>query len=207
MDLAIEIKKLLSAKKAEVKRKATGYLKHDYLVPAGPYQEQWDWDGFFIGMCLASEIPSEAIYLKNWSLNYLEHIGKDGFIPGLVTPQGIDKRLKHIKPFLAQGVYFSSRFLNDFSWLKPYWSSLKKAVLYREKIYFDSKRGLGAWHDGMESGADNNVAVLNYPNGSVLAVDLNSFLYREYIAISEIAKNLGLKKDQQVFSDKAKKIK
>ena len=29
---------------------ADGYLKYDYLIPAGYYHELWDWDGFFIGV-------------------------------------------------------------------------------------------------------------------------------------------------------------
>jgi hypothetical protein len=35
-------------------RPAEGYLKHDYLIPAGFYKQMWDWDGFFIGCYLAS---------------------------------------------------------------------------------------------------------------------------------------------------------
>jgi hypothetical protein len=30
-------------------RPAEGYLKYDYLIPAGFYKQMWDWDGFFIG--------------------------------------------------------------------------------------------------------------------------------------------------------------
>src|SRR5687768_6634623 len=79
--------------KSRVKRSAEGMLKHDYLVPGGPYPEQWDWDAFFIGMALASEDPKEAIYLRNWALNYIENSRGDGFTPGLVTPKGPDTRL------------------------------------------------------------------------------------------------------------------
>src|SRR3989338_9817444 len=112
MNLERELRQKLAYGKTLVKRRAQGFIKHDYLVPGGPYEEQWDWDGFFIGMALASEIPSEAVYLKNWALNYLEHVAPNGFTPGLITPRGVDKRLKHIKPFLAQGVYLVSNFLN-----------------------------------------------------------------------------------------------
>jgi neutral trehalase len=66
MNLEDKIKSALAPKKAQVKRRASGLIKHDYLVPGGPYEEHWDWDAFFIGMSLAADIPSEAIYLKNW---------------------------------------------------------------------------------------------------------------------------------------------
>jgi len=202
-----QLKEKLACKKSLVKRPAKGFIGHDYLVPGGPYEEQWDWDAFFIGMSLASEISSEAIYLKNWALNYLEKVKSDGFTPGLLTPDGVDRRLKHIKPFLAQGCYFASRFLNDFSWLPSHWEKLKKAVEYRESTYFDKEIGLGCWYDSMESGADNNLAVLGYPKGSVFAADLNTFLYREYLALSFMARHLKNEKDAVSYRRKADKMK
>lgn len=205
--LANHISEVLRAKKTLVKRPKKGDLRHDYLVPGGPYNEQWDWDGFFIGMALASEISSEAIYLKNWSLNYLEHVRSDGFTPGLLTPDGIDKRLHHIKPFLAQGCFFASRFLGDFSWLAPHMDRLERSVGYREKTFFDKKWGLGSWYDSMESGADNNVAILDYPRRGVLAADLNAFLYREYTAMALIAQGLKDKKRYTSYAAKAINLK
>lgn len=190
--------------RSEVKRAAAGILRHDYLVPAGPYEEQWDWDGFFIGMSLLSDIPSEAVYLKNWALNYLEHTDKKtGFTPGLLTPRGRDTRLHHIKPFLAQGVYFASRALNDFSWILPYWNVLTKSVAYREHNCWNTQYDLGVWYDSMESGADNNIAVLPYPKRTVIAVDLNTFLYREYTALARVASAVQKKKEAKQFAKRA----
>lgn len=202
-----EMKAALLPKKSLVKRRAAGRIKHDYLVPGGPYEEHWDWDGFFIGMALAADIASEAVFLKNWCLNYLEAVGANGFTPGLLTTQGTDKRLKHIKPFLAQGCYFASAFLGDFSWIKPFWAKLKKSVAYRERIHFDKKRGLGSWHNSMESGADNNAAALDFPNGGVLATDLNSFLYREYIALEKIARKLNEPTEAKLYRSRANNLK
>lgn len=203
MTLADRIHQVLQVKKILVKRPKQGSIKHDYLVPGGPYNEQWDWDGFFIGMSLASEISSEAIYLKNWALNYLGHVRPNGFTPGLLTPDGIDKRLHHMKPFLAQGCFFASRFLNDFSWLTPHMDRLERSVGYREKEFFDPRYGLSAWYDSMESGADNSVALLDYPRRGVLATDLNAFLYREYLAITLIAREFKDKKKHAQYSMKA----
>jgi alpha,alpha-trehalase len=208
MDLEQQIKKAFLPYKSEVKRRAVGALKYDYLVPAGPYEEQWDWDAFFIAMSLLSDIPSEAIYLKNWALNYLTYTdSKTGFTPGLITPNGRDKRLNHMKPFLAQGVYVASKTLGDFSWVKPYWKKLELAVTYRERYLWSTQYDLGMWFDSMESGADNNAAALLYPNGTVVAVDLNAFLYREYSAMSMVAREVGMKSAAQKFARKAAKIK
>lgn len=198
------IKKAFLGYKSEVKRRAVGALHHDYLVPAGPYEEQWDWDAFFIAMSLSSEIPSEAVYLKNWALNYLEYTNpRTGFTPGLLTPKGRDNRLHHIKPFFAQGIYFAGRMLGDYEWVRPHFAVLQKSILYREQRLWSKKYGLGMWYDSMESGADNNVAALEYPKGSVIAADFNAFMYREYLAMSKVAAALGKRAVARRFRTKA----
>lgn len=203
-----QFKKCLLPHKFEVKKKARGALKYDYLVPCGPYKEQWDWDSFFIGVSLASDLPSEAIYMKNCALNYLKYVNnKTGFTPGLITPKGRDKRLYHVKPFLIQQVYFAAKNLGDFSWIEKYFTKLEKTISYRENYMWNKKYELACWYDGMECGADNNVAVLPYPKKSVIGVDLNAFLYREYKCLSKIAKKLGKKKEEKKYQEKAKKIK
>ena len=50
----------------------------------------------------------------------------------------------------------------------------------------------------MESGADNNPAGYNDIKMSFLAVDLNTFLYREYIALMLIVEKLF--KEKMFFS-------
>lgn len=186
-----QLEAALLVKRGLVKRRARGFLKHDYVVPGGPYEEQWDWDGFFVAMSLATQIPSEAVYLRNWCLNYLEHVRTDGFTPGLLTPRGVDRRLSHVKPFLAQGCAFTSRFLNDVTWLRPHWRRLQASVAYRERRHEDRVRGLACWHNSMESGADNTPAVVGYPIGSVAGADLNTYLVREHLALAELARRLG----------------
>jgi len=209
-NLQVEINKYIAPFKAGVKRKAKGVLKHDYLVPGGVYEEQWDWDAFFMGMALASEDPTEAIFLRNWALNYIENSQENGFIPGCVTPNGMDPRLKQMKPLLAQGSYFASNFLNDFDWLKndDIYERLKKVVLYREEFgFFDKKRNLGSWTNSMESGADNDVASLDFPDGGVFSVDFNCYLYREYLSMSKIAEKLQNFTDADLFMNKSKQLK
>lgn len=192
-----------------VKRHASGMLQHDYLVPGGPYEEQWDWDGFFVGMALASRDPAEATWLKNWALNYIENSRDDGFTPGLLTPAGPDWRLKHMKPVLAQGCLHASRFLGDVTWLgeSERYARLRRIVLYREEHgLWHPSPGLGAWTDSMESGADNSVALLGYPEGSVAAVDLNTFLVLEYHAMAGLAVLLGEESERIFWEQKAEDI-
>lgn len=81
-----------------------------------------------------------------------------------------------------------------------------RVATYRFRhLWFDSY-GLGAWLDSMESGADNNVAALEYPHGSVLAADLNTFLFRECRALGLIAGQLGKHQQAGELAAKAEAI-
>jgi len=207
--LNLRVNKSLSVYKTQVKRRAQGMLKYDYLVPAGYYQEQWDWDGFFIGVALSSELPSEAIYLRNWALNYLDAADETGFTAGCVTPQGPETghRLFLMKPFLAQGVFLASKFLNDYSWIKLYWPILKKIVLYRERHRWSKKYGLAVLKNSMETGADDNVAALSYPDNTVIAADINTYILREYKAMTLLARTLHKKSDEAAFRVRYENVK
>src|ERR1700724_1098906 len=70
-------------------RPAEGYLKYDYLIPAGFYKQMWDWDGFFIGSHLAHQNREQAKYLKWWVLSFAGAIDKDGYVPGILTTKGL----------------------------------------------------------------------------------------------------------------------
>lgn len=201
------IKTTLAPFKAFIKRRAQGHLPYDYLVPAGPYQEQWDWDAFFMGVALAADISAESIYLRNWTLNFIHNAKSNGKVAGCLTAKGFDERLNHMKPLLAQEAYLAAKFLKDYKWLKPYYSKLKKVVLYRERHLWNKKCDLGVWFDSMESGADNNIAALDYQKKTVIATDLNTFIYREYKALSLLSQILGRKKDMKFFRKRAETIK
>jgi alpha,alpha-trehalase len=188
-------------------RPAEGFLKHDYLVPGGYYQEQWDWDGFFIGAHLASRSRKEAVYLKYWALNYIAASDDEGRVPGCVTPKGPEKghRAFPMKPFLAQGCYFSSARLGDFSWIVPRFDCVQRIIARRERTLFDANYGLFFWESAMQSGADNNPALTNDPNdrNAILACDMNTFQLREYLALSRIADKLGRAGDAKQYAAKA----
>lgn len=201
------IQRVFSQFKNKIKRKAQGSLPYDYLVPSGVYEEQWDWDAFFMGMALSSQNPQEAIYLKNWVLNFVHNTREDGYTPGCITPKGRDERLNQMKPLIAQGAYYASIFLKDFQWLIPQYEKLKIVVLYREHNLWNKKYDLGVWFNSMESGADNNVSALDFPDKTVIGSDLNSFIYCEYKALAFIARQINQVADGNHFSSRAKTIK
>jgi len=193
----------------QVIQPAEGYLKYPYLIPAGFYKQMWDWDGFFIGCHLSSVGKPE--YLKYWALNLIEGIDSDGYVSGCATvkgPRPIFGKFA-MKPFLSQGVYFSSLALNDFSWVEQHYDALMKVLEYRDRTQLDSTYNLYFWDNAMQSGADNNPA-MNYfweeDHRSFLAPDASTLQLREIIAQSLIAQKLGKDDDYKHLTAKAKAL-
>lgn len=189
---------------------AEGYLKHDYLIPAGFYKQMWDWDGFFIGNHLMNQKKKDAKYLRWWVLNFANSIDSNGYVSGCITTKGPRPIFGKfaMKPFLSQGAYLVSKRIGDFSWLNPFYDRLKKVIAYREATEYDPKYGLFYWDIGVQSGADNNPAVGNADSDrdQVMGCDINTFQLREYEAMSGIAKALGHSSDAAYFGGKAENL-
>lgn len=188
-------------------RPPQGYLGHSYLVPAGYYQQMWDWDGYFIGVHLANQKRANAVYLKWWAMNFADSSDRQGYVAGCITPNGPRPLFGKfaMKPFLAQGAYFAAEQLGDYSWIAPIWSSLQRVIAYREKTQLDRKTGLYFWENAMQSGADNNAALTNDPRdeGAILGVDISTFQLREYLAMALIANHLDRKHEAHEYRKKA----
>jgi alpha,alpha-trehalase len=201
----------LSAELAKLRpqsiRPAEGFIKHDYLIPAGFYKQMWDWDGFFIGCHLASRSAEEAQYLKWWVLNFVEAIDAEGYVTGCITTEGPRPIFGKfaMKPFLSQGAYFASERLGDYEWILQVYPGLKKVIEYRERTQFDTKYGLFFWDLAVQSGADNNVVLTNDENDhcAILACDASTFQLREYLAMAAIARKLGFADDASLYAAKA----
>ncbi len=202
--LSSAAKEQIGSLASKVIRRANGALPYDYVVPSGVYEELWDWDAFFVGLYLISEKKADGVYLKNWCLNFLHFTEPDGQTPGGIRPwAGRDARLYHIKPLMGQAAYYASLSLGDFSWTEPLWEKMKACVTYRERRMSDAETGLVKWWDCMESGADNNPAlVLRYHN-SVAGADVNAFTVLDYRAISLVADQIGKQEDASAFCERA----
>jgi alpha,alpha-trehalase len=197
----------IGALRSRVIRMANGALPYDYIVPNGVYEELWDWDAFFVGLHLISENRADGIYLKNWCLNFLHFTEPDGQTPGGIRPwAGRDARLYHIKPFLGQAAYYASLSLGDFSWIEPVWEKLKAGVTYRERKMSDSATGLVKWWDSLESGADNNPALVRTYHNSIAGVDVNAFTLLDYRAMAVIAEHINKQEDAGAFRERAQHL-
>jgi len=205
LSLAFDTLKMRSIRPAE------GYIKYDYLIPAGFYKQMWDWDGFFIGCYLASHQPEDTKYLKWWVLNFINSTDEEGYVPGCITikgPRPIFGKFA-MKPFLSQGAYFTSFFSGDFQWIKPIYKKLQLVLSYREKTQFDPNFGLFFWDNAVQSGADNNPVLTNdsTDRSAILGVDINTFQLREYISMMFIAEKLGDNDNLKLYKNKAETLK
>ena len=192
-------------------RPAEGFIKYDYLIPAGYYKQMWDWDGFFIGCHLAQQSPEQAKYLKWWVLDFAGAIDQDGYVAGCITTQGPRPLMGKfaMKPFLAQGAVIASERVGDYTWVKPVWERLRKVLAYREQTQYDATWGLFFWENAISSGADNNVALTNDPNekSAILATDLCTFQLREYKAMAQLADKLGQPAEAAEYRNQADNLK
>lgn len=191
-------------------RPAQGYIRHDYLIPAGYYPQMWDWDGFFIGAHWANQDPADAKYLRDWAIGFASSADPSGYVAGCITPHGPRPLFGKfsMKPFLAQGALLAAQRLHDFSWIAPIWPSMQRIADYRERTQFDPRWGLYFWDNAMQSGADNNAALSNDPkdHGAILAVDASVYTMREYRAMAVIAQHLGHPKAAHRYRHKAESI-
>lgn len=193
--------------KSRVIRRANGALPYDYIVPNGVYEELWDWDAFFVGLHLISTDKADGIYLKNWCLNFLHFTEPDGHTPGGIRPwAGRDARLYHIKPLMGQAAYYASLSIGDFGWTAPVWEKMKACVTYRERKMNDPVTGLVKWWDSMESGADNNPALIRRYHNSVAGADVNAFMVLDYRAMASIAGRIGQGEDARGFRRRASRL-
>ncbi|MBN1919400.1 MAG: hypothetical protein JW889_15995 [Verrucomicrobia bacterium] len=190
-----------------VVRPAKGFLKHDYLVPGGFYEEQWDWDGFFIALHFATRRPPRADFMRSWALNFISAADEDGGVPGCLTPDGPESghRAFQMKPFLAQGVCIASRALGDLGWVAPHYETVVKITGHRAETQFDADHGLFFWFNAVQSGADNNPALTNDADdrNAILACDANTYEVGEYRALARIAAELGRVDDAARFRRRA----
>ncbi len=176
-------------------RPADRHIKYPYLIPAGYYNQMWDWDGFFIGLHWANQDPANAKYLRDWVLSFAGSADAEGYVAGCITPKGPRPLFGKfaMKPFLAQGAVIAAEDLHDYEWIRPVWPAMKRVLDYRRRTQYDEKWKLWFWDNAMQSGADNNAALTNDANdrSAILAVDASVYAMREYQAMAAIATHLG----------------
>ena len=185
-------------------KEPTGGLKYKFLDPAANYRGQlWDWDSYFCGLALLDVYDDISEYIKGCVLNFIDYAALDGSIPYMINAgkktvfsyaePGIPKvgrsresDINSIKPLLAQMTLLACRKNREYSWIKSIYCNLRKHIEHWENTQRVGN-GLFVWRSYRGSGTDNHPAVYGRPLNSSAGVELNCFMYREYLAMSEIA--------------------
>ena len=194
--------------KVGIVKPAGGILRHPYLVPAGPYFQLFDWDMYFMGTALSYDGVSEPV--ADSVRDFLDFVDENANNPGY-TPREIATDQpwalpEQCKPFLAQAAVRSALTSGKWDWLRPLYAKLQHTTEFWENTR-RAPDGLFVWYNGVESGTDNSPAVTDVPAMTTEGVDLQVYLYREYLALARIGRELGDADAEKRYAKKAGDLK
>ncbi len=213
-----------------------GMLKHRFVTPSydvvagaddkseisdrsttGHYLQMYDWDAcFFAQASIRAGIEGLA---QDVVANFLSLQEGNGHVPRTVSPSRIWDNGDQCKPFLAQTFLFSIENSKE----KPSIDNRHLEGLDCFLKYFDGRKhesGLYSWRNVLESGVDDNLALLypleaakgenddiaNFPDGRLLAADLNAYLVAEFRSMTKLAKLAGNESLAANYEAKAKAL-
>jgi hypothetical protein len=189
-------------------RPPQGLLKYEYLVPGGKYTQLFDWDMYFIGVALSYD--RQGMSLAHSVQDFLLFSGVNdnvrGWAPRLITADGPGALPQMCKPFLAQSALRVTRTMGNTDWARQYNLALTNPLVFWETTRRSSD-GLFRWFNGWESGVDNNPAVTNDPAEVTEGVDLQCYIYREYVALAVLMRKQGYTTRSDEFQQQADDLK
>lgn len=195
-------------------REPEGNLKYKFIVPGSVYSYQlWDWDSWLTDIALSEIDLGNDIseYEKGCVLNFLESVSEDGKIPILIKPDDTmpkkDEENTNIhKPQLAQHALFVAEKYNDYEWIAPYYDRLEKFIgFYENNCKHES--GLYFWINDLAIGVDNEPCTFYRPQKSSGSIYLNCLMYKELLAMAEIAKNISRPDAEKKYNKLAQELK
>src|SRR6516164_5963920 len=106
--------------KDAIAKPARGLLRHDYIVPAGPYFQLFDWDMYFMSAALSYDKVSRPIVgsIEDFLAFVDEFANWTGYTPREIAPDAVWALPEMCKPFLAQAAVRASLTSGDVSWLR-----------------------------------------------------------------------------------------
>ena len=167
------------------------------------YGQVYDWDLYF--ECVYQLYNGESRYCFANLDAFLARQQPDGFIQRSFGPYPYG--LTHMfKPFIAQTALLGMRQENDTEWLARHYNQIVRYENCWYEKYDSDNNQLCVWHNADHSGMDNQTSrvIGDYIDEGV---DLNCYLYREWLALAELADMLSFDQDKEWFEQKADSVK
>ena len=186
----------------------------------GHYLQMYDWDACFFSQA------ANKLGITDLSMSVIENFlslkQADGYVPRTVSPNKTWDDGDQCKPFLCQtllkeikshGTIINAERLTE----------LVISLEHYLQFFHNNRRhesGLYHWRNVLESGVDNNLALLppheaaqsenqtnvTYPDGRLLAVDLNSYLVAEFQSIAKLADLCGLREITREYEQRSEDL-
>ena len=198
-------------------REPYGKFKYKCIVPGASYTQQlWDWDSWLTDVAVY-EIADEDIfdYETGCVLNFLDAADKNGRIP--INIMADRESVFDLKPgtevnihkpcLAAHALFIVKKHNGNVEWLKGKFNILKNFIKWYDDNCFHKETGLYFWINDFAIGVDNDPCVFYRPDKSTAAIFLNSLMYNELNAMSELCSLLGDKTDGKHYCNKAEELK
>ncbi len=206
-------------------REAEGCLNHPYLDPGGSYSKNlWDWDSFWAATALLgiaeknkdSKLKDVTIkHARGALLNILEHQGKDGSLPIMMTYKCPDvfecvenQKNNMAKPVIGQ---FCKLLLKhggiDSKEISPILEKLVRFFDCYKQRYLNQNTSLYVWANDIAIGVDDDPSSWGRPPFSSASIYLNCLIYSDLEAAADFASEGGNKELADKFRKEAEELK
>jgi putative isomerase len=191
-------------------REPSGILRYPYTVPSSPgslyyAMSLWDWDSWLISIVLGQVEANLQQPGRFWPyelgciLNFLDHTDPNGQMPIQINEKGIMRRRKvqadglenmH-KPVIAQHLAALCKRSGRLGEIAPLLPRLEPFIDRYLTVFRHEETGLAVWQDDFAVGVDNDPSVYYRPARSCGSIYLNSLLYCELLAYSDLLEQAG----------------
>lgn len=167
------------------------------------YLQFYDWDLYFENIYALYNGVDEFCFSN---LNQFFRLQKkNGFIKRSFgsKPYGI---FQPFKPFISQIILLGCNARKDYSYAQEHFQQIEKYVAYYYQKYDRNNNLLCCWKNADASGMDNQTSRI-LSGSRCEGVDLNCYLYREYIALALLYEKCSMDAQKEKCIRKANNIK
>lgn len=197
-----------------------GKLAHPFIVPGSKFYSTnlWDWDSWMTDIALRQYASQDKDFAEKLSyyelgclMNFADYTTEEGFMPICVTPEGasFDRPEGDHWPNMHKPVYAQHAAFLASQGIELPDKVLDAAVAFLtayENHFKHEKSGLFFWQDDCAIGVDNDPCTYFRPAKSSGSILLNSFIYREMLALGTLYEQKGDMTSGMYWKKKAGKL-